>query len=119
MASKPIVTPTATIIADSNPIRTITDKRGRQISWRRMSVLDQARMMRAVGSENSANSAFCTIAMVAQMVTEIDGIPNPPARNLMQIDAAIDRLGDDGYMAVSDDLVEMVGDSNVQDDAKN
>jgi len=120
MPAKP-QTPSAKIMSESNPIRTIRDADDRTISWRRMSVLDQARMMRAVGAEYSNNTAFMTIAMIACMVVEIDGVPSLTPKTLPQIDAAIERLGDKGYNAVSDDLVIMVAESegNVEQDVKN
>jgi hypothetical protein len=92
-------TPTARVVPAA-PLHTVTDANGRQINWSPLSVLQQARLMRAVGSENSNNQAFMGVALLAATVIDIDGVPCPKAQTLAQVDAAIERLGDEGYDAL-------------------
>jgi hypothetical protein len=99
MAPKTQATPTARVLP-ANPVHTLTDSNGRQISWSPLSVLQQARLMRSVGSEHSNNQAFMGVAVLAACVVDIDGVPCPRAQTLLQVDAAIERLGDEGYAAV-------------------
>ena len=116
MAPKSHPTPSAKIVAEARPVKTIADKQGRQISYRAMSVLDQAKLMRAVGSENSSNVSFMGLAMMAAAVVDIDGVPAITPRNLAQVDAAIERLGDEGYVALSEALLDTPGDENADEE---
>jgi hypothetical protein len=86
------------------------------ISYRAMSVLDQAKLMRAVGSDNSSNVSFMGLAMMAAAVVDIDGTPAITPRNLQQVDAAIERLGDEGYVALSEALLNTPGGTDDSDD---
>jgi hypothetical protein len=100
MTTKKPVQPSARI--EGKPTETTTDSNGRQITFRRLTVLDTARLMRAVGAEHANNTGFLGLATVAAMVTEIDGVPQPQPRNLVQVDAAIERLGDEGFKAIAE-----------------
>jgi hypothetical protein len=79
----------------------ITDAKGRKLVLRPLRVLDQVRLLRAMGPEQSGNAPYVNIVQAAAGVSEVDGVPLPFPRDERMIDAAIDRLGDDGMMAVA------------------
>lgn len=79
---------------------TITDGLGRVLTLRKMGALDQVRMLRAIGAEQSQNAPYVHMVECAFMVASMDGAPLPIPTNERTIDAAISRLGDDGIAAV-------------------
>ncbi len=93
-------TPTASIVAGASQSVELTDARGRKITVRRLGVLDQARMLKAIGGEQSGNEAFVRIATAACMVSHVDGVLFPMPRTEAEVEAAIGRMGDEGYLSV-------------------
>ena len=83
---------------------TVTDARGRKLTVTRRSVLDHTRLLRAIGPVQSSNEAYVNIVTMAVSVSEIDGVPCPTPTNERMIDAAIDRIGDDGFAALVVDI---------------
>ena len=79
----------------------ITDTKGRKITLRKMNVLDQVKLLRAIGPAQANNEPYVMLVNVAAAVSMIDGVPQPPPVNERQIDAAIARLDDDGFNAIS------------------
>jgi hypothetical protein len=79
---------------------TITDAKGRKITLRKLNVLDQVRLLRAVGPEQARNQPYFEIVTMSASVFSIDGVPFAIPTNERQIDAAIDRIGDDGFGAL-------------------
>ena len=84
----------------SDPV-VITDAKGRKILLRPLNVMAQVRLLRAIGPEQSANQPYVNVVQAAAGVAEIDGVPMPFPANERMIDAAIDRLGDEGFLAVA------------------
>lgn len=78
----------------------VRDGLGRTLVVEALSVLDQARLFKAIGSEQSGNEAFVNIARLAAMVRSIDGIKYPMPRTAAEVEAAIARMGDAAYMTV-------------------
>jgi hypothetical protein len=72
---------------------------------RRLSALDRLRLFKALGPDLAENAPYVGMALLAISVTEIDKIPLPPPRSEGQVEALIQRLGDDGLAAVSDALL--------------
>ena len=87
---------------------TVTDANGRVIKVRKMTVLDQVRVLRAIGPAQSSNQAYVNIVTMAVSVSEIDGVPCPMPSSEIQIDAAIERIGDDGFAALMADMEAQV-----------
>lgn len=84
-------------------ITTITDGRGRQITFKPMNVRDTARLIKIIGREDprdAQNQVYVTMALVAASVTSIDQVPSAPISKPDDIDFAIDWLGDEGFAAV-------------------
>ena len=82
----------------------VVDAKGRKLTVQRRSVLDQVRLLRAIGPAQSGNEAYVNIVTMAVTVSDIDGVPCPTPTNERMIDAAIERIGDEGFAALVVDL---------------
>lgn len=80
---------------------TLVDAKGRKLTTREITVLDQVKLLRAIGPAQSSNTPYVRLVTAAAMVTMIDGTPMPMPVNERQIDAAIERLGDEGFAAIA------------------
>lgn len=78
----------------------IRDASLRTIRLRRINVLDQVKLLRAVGPAQSNNQPYVALVNMAASVSHIDGVPMPPIGNERQIDAAVARIGDEGFAAL-------------------
>ncbi len=78
----------------------VTDKAGRKIQMRRVGVLEQLRLYKALGPELSLNDPYMDLAIIAASVAMIDGIPVPFPANEASLEALLDKLGSDGVAAV-------------------
>jgi hypothetical protein len=82
----------------------VTDAKGRKYRIRKLNVLGQVKLLRAIGAEQARNEPYVQIVMMAAGVADIDGIPCPLITNEYQIDAAIARIDDDGFTALMVDM---------------
>lgn len=87
---------------------TITDKRGRVIVLRRPGVLAQYRLIEALGNEAASNQTYVGMVLPLLYVESIDRSPAPTASK-RQIEALIERLGDEGIEAVGNGVIEHFG----------
>lgn len=88
-------TPSARIIDGARKVTELTTPAGRRVKIRNLTVLDQTRLYRAMGPEQSMNQPYSWVVMAAAAVVEVDGVPSIPPTNEKQIDAMLERLGDD------------------------
>lgn len=94
--------PAAATVAAASLTTHVSDATGRKITYRRLGILEQARILKAIGPAQSENGPYVRLATMAAAVVSIDDIPAPPMPiNDRQIEAAISSLGDDGFIAVS------------------
>ena len=103
MASKP----TATILDKAKPKdvgKTITDSKDRVLIFKKLSILENARLMRACG-DASAVDKFFDLAVVCCGVREIDGVPQPMPKTLNEVDGRIGLVGDEGWAAIISNLI--------------
>jgi len=98
-------TPTQQIIGDCAAVTSVTDRRGRELCVRRLSALDRLRLFKAIGPELAENAPYVGIALLAISVTDIDNIPLPIPMTEGQVEALVQRLGDEGLAAVSNALL--------------
>ncbi|GAN79774.1 hypothetical protein [Acidocella aminolytica] len=97
--------PSAATVKTATLESVVTDAKGRKIAFRPLGILDQARIYKAVGADNSENGPYVRLATMAASVTSIDGVPTPASpTNDREVEAAIARLGDEGFLALSLDL---------------
>lgn len=99
------MTPTHTILAARAHTYTATDARGRQYLLRRPSALDTLRLFKAAGPILAQNEPWLAMASLASSVQAIDGVPVPVPANEVQIEALIERLGEDGLAAIADSAI--------------
>jgi hypothetical protein len=105
------MTPTLAILALSARTVAVTDKRGRRFVIRRPTAIDTLRLFKAAGPVLSLNEPWLAMAGLAATVIEIDGIPVPAPFNEAQIEALIERLGDDGLAAIVDSVEDVSDDT--------
>ncbi len=96
-----MLTPSQTIVAASLETRTVTDVHGRVLTIRSPTTLDRLRLFKAVGASLSVNERYLGVAMLAFVVSAIDGVPLPQPTNEHQIEVAIGRLGDAAIAAIA------------------
>jgi len=96
----PDQTPSQAIVAASANVTEITDASGRRLTLRTLNVVDQVRLLRAIGPAQSGNEPYVNMVQAAASVTAIDDIPLPFPTNEKQIDAAVARIGDAGFAAI-------------------
>ena len=75
----------------------LTDARGRKITMRKINVLDQVKLLRAIGPTQSSNQPYVQIVMMVASVADIDGVPLVMPTTEQHIDALIRRIGDEGF----------------------
>lgn len=86
-------------------VESVKDKAGRVLELRRVGVLEQLRLFKALGPELSENRAYVGLARVAAAVAMVDGVPLPFPAHEAGIEAALERLGEDGVEAVGQALL--------------
>lgn len=109
-------TPTEALIKERNPVRTVVDERGRKIRYKTMSVLERARLSRALG-EFASNPVYAADVGVAAAVIDIDGELGPPKTSVLQLEYRLEWLGDEGYEAVVEDNRERVAAERAAEEA--
>ena len=78
----------------------ITDSKGRKITTRKINVMEQVKLLRAIGKDHSQNQPYVELVMMAASVSDIDGVPFVIPTNEKQIDAIIARIDDEGFAAL-------------------
>ncbi|WP_026438914.1 hypothetical protein [Acidocella facilis] len=85
--------------------QSVTDAKGRVIELRRMGVLEQLRLYKVLGPELSENRAYIGLARIAAAVSSVDGVPLPFPGSEAGIEAALERLDEEGVAAVGEALL--------------
>ncbi len=86
----------------------ITDASGRKITMRKLNVLDQVKLLRAIGPEQSRNQPYVELVFMSASVADIDGVPMMLPANERVIDANILRIGDEGFAALQVSVLKAV-----------
>lgn len=128
LPSASIESPTQKVVREARPQKTVRDAEGRTIIYRPLSILDQARLYRAIGAEHSKNSSYMNLVNVAAAVVSIDNDTGPPLTTLLMIESRMSWLGDEGYVAIlaeaqreADEMMDDAVEANIsfRDDVKN
>jgi hypothetical protein len=85
--------------ADENLVT--TDEVGRVLVIRRPTALDTLRLFKAAGPVLAQNEPWLAIATLACSVESIDDVPVPTPSNEKQIEAVVQKLGDQGLEAIA------------------
>lgn len=100
-AAKPAETPTQQILAGAVDQVTVADSKGRKITTRKLSPIRRTRLFKIIGPDNSRNLPLLGYYSMAVSVTQIgdDSVVFPSKES--EIEALLERLGDDGINAVA------------------
>ncbi len=79
----------------------ITDAAGRRLVLRTLTALDRLRLFKAAGPHLAQNQPWLGMAVLACSVAAIDDVPLPLPATEALIEAAVQRLGDEGIAAVA------------------
>lgn len=91
--------PAREIIKAATQEHTITDARGRQITLRKPGPLAQFRLVEALGA-TAKNELYMQMALPLTYVAAIDGAEVIPLTTKTDVEAFIQRLGDEGLEAI-------------------
>lgn len=92
----------------------VTDKRGRNITIRRPSLLENSNFLLALG-EAADNKAYMNQFGFINWVSSINGEKVYHPTDKLEVDAIINRLDHDGYEAVLEGFVKFI-EQNVKDE---
>ena len=112
-------TPSQAIVKAASFPQTVTDAQGRALGVRKLGALDRLKMFEVVGPDNARNEAYLGYAALAFHVTSIDGEAVGRPANRMQLEALVQRLGDDGLEAVGSALQSAMAQETDPDAIKN
>lgn len=113
-------TPSEQIIAEANKTYSVTDELGRVITFRKLKMSDQRRVLKAISNETAQKEQLFGLIMLAACVTSIDGDEIRFPTSELQFDALIDRLENEGFTALGKAMQEEFGiSSDEEDEAKN
>lgn len=98
----PAETPSQSVIRAANEGVTVTDRTGRAIAIRRLGPVERLRMLKLIGGQNEH---YMGMASLAFLVFSIDGDAIARPVNDLQLEALIQRLGDEGIEAVANGAV--------------
>ena len=102
-------TPTAKMVRESNPVRTVVDELGRTIHYKNLTILERARLARVL-AEHSSNAIYFGMLATAAAVIDIDGEPGPPKTKTSFLEARLEWLKDEGWAALIKDDRERADD---------
>lgn len=86
----------------------VQDARGRVLALRKPNVLAQFRLVKMLG-ETARNSTYMTLVTPLTYLIAIDGDQVSPPSSERELEALIQRLDDDGVMAVLDGVQKHFG----------
>jgi hypothetical protein len=108
-------TPTAQVIAKAGAEVNVTDSKGRVISLKKPGILSQYRIIETMGKSADIETYRGMVTPLI-WISAIDGDYVPPIASKLQLEALIQRVGDEGLEAVVKGIVENFGE---QDDEAN
>jgi len=98
------MTPSEQIISQVRQSTELRDAGGRLIKLRQLTALDTLRLFKAAGPHLAHNQPWLSLATLAYSVSEIDGVPVPVPATEAQIEALVDRLGEQALSMIADYL---------------
>jgi len=86
-------------IKPANHLVYVTDSKGRKLGLRRLPFLEEFRIVETVGPERAVNQVYMGMLNPILCITEIDGAKIEIPRTHAQIEALINRVGQEGFIA--------------------
>jgi hypothetical protein len=80
---------------------------GKSINIQKPGVLAQFRIVEIVGAKTAMNAVYMDMLMPVQWVTHIDGVEIPQPQTRLELDALIQRLGEEAIVAIGRKLNEV------------
>lgn len=108
--------PSAELIAEARRETVATDARGRQIKLSKPNVLAQFRLVQLVGASNAENSVYMRMVAPLTYVAAIDGATVSAPTSMLELEALIGRLDEDGIAAVINQVNATWGESAKAED---
>ena len=105
------MTPSQTIVADSQRTHEVEDTLGRSLVIKRLNALDRLRLLKAAGPDLSQNDAWLNVAALAMSVVSVNGIPRAAPVSERQVEQAVLELGDEGLDAIAGVLRSIMDES--------
>lgn len=90
------LTPSEAVVKAASKVTVLTDSLGRKISVRRPGVLGQFHLVEIVGPELARNPVYLNMTMPVLWVVDIDGEPLHEPASKLELEAALQRLGEEG-----------------------
>ncbi|MCA3183920.1 MULTISPECIES: hypothetical protein [unclassified Cupriavidus] len=112
-------TPSQQIVAAAAAEVVVKDAKGRALTLRKPGLLAQFRLIEAMGAESAANDVYRMMCMPLLCLVAIDGEAILQPTTKMQLEALIQRVEEDGFVAIQEGSVQFAGASQGLDDAKN
>ena len=112
-------TPSQQIVAAAAAEVVVKDAQGRSLTLRRPGILAQFRLIEAMGAESAANEVYRIMCMPLLYLVAIDGETIFPPTTKMQIEALIQRVEEDGFVAIQEGTVQLAGAAQGLDASKN
>lgn len=108
-------TPTAQLIAKAAQEVTVTDSKGRVISIRKPGILAQYRIIETMGKSADIETYRGMVTPLI-WISAIDSDPVAQPVNKLQLEALIQRVGDEGLEAVVQGIVKHFGEQDTEAD---
>lgn len=108
-------TPSAEVIAMAVKPVVVVDGQGRAITLQKPGVLAQFRMIEMLG-DTAQNQVYVAMVLPLMFITDIDGEPVARCSTRRELDALIQRMDEDGVLAVTKGVAENFGQSNPEAD---
>lgn len=93
-------TPTDQVMAKASESEVIKDSCGRSIKLKNPGVLAQYRLVKMIGAESAKNEVYVNMLVPLLWVSEIDGDSVGVPLSEREIEALIQRLGEEGISAI-------------------
>jgi hypothetical protein len=102
-------TPSARIVEEANRTYLEADAKGRVIEFHRLGISGHRRLLKAISNESANKQQLFSLYLMAASVVSIDGDAITFPINELQLDALVDRLGDDGFAALMQAIPAKLG----------
>jgi hypothetical protein len=116
MTAKITLKPSDEVVQQSLLPCNVSDIRGRVFTLQKPGVLAQFRMIEMLGGELAQNQVYVGMVLPLMYIAEIDGEPVPRMTTKRELEALIQRLDEDGIMAVASGVEANFGRPNPEAD---
>src|SRR5580658_377821 len=91
--------PADSVVKSADQLVYVVDSKGRKLGLRRLPFLEEFRIVETVGPERAVNQVYMGMLNPILCIAEIDGAKIEIPRTHAQIEALINRVGQEGFVA--------------------